>query len=123
MELSTRIQLRRQLEVLEEYDQRNVVTRLALWGYWLEFLAGGGLIGQLVVVQVSDRPNWLGWTFLSLGLALIVHSVYLLFRYAIDKRLSTILRGLLSIDDSLPDEVAQEVRRIRAPRRSRRRKR
>lgn len=122
MELSTRVQLRRQLEVLEEYDQRNAVTRLALWGYWLEFLAGGGLIGQLVVVQVSNRPNWLGWTFLVLGLALIVHSVYLLFRYAIDRRLSAILRGLLSIDDSLPDEIAQEVRRKRAPRRSRRKK-
>ena len=57
-----------------------------------------------------------------LGLALIVHSVYLLFRYAIDRRLSAILRGLLSIDDSLPDEIAQEVRRKRAPRRSRRKK-
>jgi hypothetical protein len=123
MELSTRIQLRRQLEILEEYDRKNAVNRLSLWGYWMEFLAGGGLIGQLVVVQVSNRPNWLGWTFLTLGLALIVHSVYLLFRSAIDKRLSAILRGLLSIDETLPAEVATQVKRRSRARRNDRKKR
>jgi len=123
MEPSTKTQLRRQLQVLEEFDRKNAPNRLSLWGYWIELLAGVGLLGQLVVVQMPNRPNWLGWTFLTLALVLIVHALYLLFRYSLDKRVQLILRALLSIEDTPPVEETPQVKRQSPVRRVRRKKR
>ncbi|MGH2568963.1 MAG: hypothetical protein ACRDGA_11540 [Bacteroidota bacterium] len=103
MEPSTIIQLRKQLESLKQFRQKNAPNRLSYIGYIGELLVAVYLLGQSITIK-ADAPLWAAWVFLAFGLALLSHSLYLIFRYHNDKRVIAILEALFSESDKAKEQ-------------------
>jgi hypothetical protein len=96
MEPSVVIQLRKELESLKQFRAKNAPNRLSYIGYICEFIAGGCLIGLSITSFKVTTLIWAQWLTLILGIILLSHSLYLIFRFHYDKRWINILESLLS---------------------------
>jgi uncharacterized protein YybS (DUF2232 family) len=102
MEPSTIIHLRLKLEALEKFKRLNAPSRFSYFGYLGELFIGAIMLGQLLIVKglekitIAGIPHFAEWTFFIIGLVLISHALYLIFRYHSDKRVRKILEQILS---------------------------
>jgi hypothetical protein len=96
MEPSVIIQLRKELESLKQFRAKNAPNRLSYIGYICEFIAGGCLLGLSITSFNVSTLIWAQWLSLILGIIVLSHSLYLIFRFHSDKRLINILELLLS---------------------------
>ena len=102
MEPSIIIQLRLQLEALKKFERLNAPSRFSYFGYLGELFLGAILLGQLLIVKGMEKitiagiPHFAEWTLFIIGLVLVAHALYLIFRYHSDKRLRKVLEHILS---------------------------
>ena len=95
MEPSAIIEIRKQLEALKQFQEKNAPKRLAYAGYVAEFIVGVYLLARVAFMN-ADVPSWAQIALFALGLFATCHTVYLLTRYHYDRRMITLLEKLLS---------------------------
>ena len=101
MEPSIINQLRLQLEALKKFERLNAPSRLSYFGYLGELFLGILILGQLFIVKGMEKitiagiPHFVEWALFIIGLVLISHALYLIFRYHSDKRVRKILEQVL----------------------------
>jgi hypothetical protein len=96
MKPSVIIQLRKEFEVLKQFKAKNAPNRLSYFGYICEFIAGGCLLGLSITSFMVSALLWAQLLSLLLGIIVLSHSLYLIFRFHYDKHWMKILELLLS---------------------------
>ena len=96
MEPSVVIQLRKELESLKHFRAKNAPNRLSYFGYICEFIAGVSLLGMSITSIKISVLIWAQWLTMILGIIVLSHSLFLIFRFHYDKRWMNILELLLS---------------------------
>jgi hypothetical protein len=96
------IQLRRQLEAIKEFEQKNAPRRYGYVSYWGEFLVGAFFLGESIIAPFPVAPVLGQVTFYVFGVALTFQGLYLIFRHKTDRRMKLLLEAMLSIGDSSP---------------------
>lgn len=96
MEPSLIIQSRKELEALKQFRIKNASNRFSYIGYIGELLVGIFTLGLSISLPKLHDLLWPQWLLLTIGILLIAHSLYLIFRFHYDKRIIGILELLLS---------------------------
>ena len=100
MEPNTIIQLRQKLESIKEFQKKNAPSRLSYFGYLGEIFIGGIILGELIInsgiasVTMLGIPHFVSWLLLAISLVLILHGLYLIFRFHSDKKIRKILEAV-----------------------------
>jgi hypothetical protein len=99
MEPDKRIQLNIQLQKILDFERKNAPDRTKYWGYFGELLVGIMILGQIVLKQHIELSIQIEWILFTLSMLLIVHSIYLIVIYDINKKMRLIIESLLSTDN------------------------
>jgi hypothetical protein len=99
MEPDKRIQLNLQLQRILEFERKNAPDRIKYWGYFGELFVGIMILGQVIFKQHIELSIYYEWIFFVLSVLLIVHSIYLIVIYDINKKMRLIIESLLSTEN------------------------
>ena len=99
MEPEKRVKLNLQLQKILEYERKNAPDRIKYWGYFGELFVGVLLLGQVVFKQHIELSILFEWAIFALSMFLIVHSIYLIIVYDINKKMRLVIELLLSPDN------------------------
>jgi hypothetical protein len=99
MEPDKRIQLNLQLQKILDFERKNAPDRTKYWGYFGELFVGIIILGQVVLKQHIELSIKYEWIFFFISMFLIVHSIYLIVIYDINKKMRLIIESLLSTDN------------------------
>jgi hypothetical protein len=81
---------------LKQFREKNARSRLSVFGYFGEFLLGVYMLGMSITSHGIASVLWSQWLIFAIGIILISHSLYLIFRFYYDKRWMHVLELLFS---------------------------